>query len=173
MARNRYLPAIFEALNARHVPLFSIAVATALGFLFLMPFPSWQALIKIITSATVLSYGLQPLALSALRRQAPELERPFRLPAAEVLAPVAFIVAILIIYWGGWETNRKLMVAIGVGLALLALNYVCSSPERRPVLDWRVAGWLVPYLAGLTVISFLGAKDFDGRGVFRSAGTRS
>lgn len=166
MARNRYLPAIFELLNARHVPLFSIVVATVLGFLFLLPFPSWQGLIKIITSATVLSYGLQPLALGALRRQVPDLKRPFRLPAAGVLAPVAFIVSNLIIYWGGWETNWKLMVAIGVGFGLLALNYAWSSPERRPTFDWRVAWWLVPYLAGLTVISFLGATDFDGRGVF-------
>lgn len=166
MARNRYLPAIFELLNARHVPLFSIVVATVLGFLFLLPFPSWQGLIKIITSATVLSYGLQPLALGALRRQVPDLKRPFRLPAAGVLAPLAFIVSNLIIYWGGWETNWKLMVAIGVGFGLLALNYAWSSPERRPTFDWRVAWWLVPYLAGLTVISFLGATDFDGRGVF-------
>jgi amino acid transporter len=145
MARNRYVPAIFEALNARHVPLFSIVVATVLGFLFLLPFPSWVALIKIITSATVLSYGLQPLALSALRRQAPELERPYRLPAADVVAPLAFIISNLIIYWG---------------------SYVTSSPERRPAFDWRVAWWLLPYLAGLTLISFLGASDFGGRGAF-------
>src|SRR5207237_1082801 len=82
----------------QHVPLVSIAVAFVLGFLFLLPFPSWQALIGIITSATVLSYGLQPLALTALRRQAPDADRPYRLPVAEIVAPIAFIVANLIIY---------------------------------------------------------------------------
>ncbi|TME17964.1 MAG: APC family permease [Chloroflexi bacterium] len=166
MARNRYIPEIFEHLSSRHVPLVSILAATVLGFIFLLPFPSWQSLIGIITSATVLSYGLQPLALTALRRQVPDHDRPYRLMGAEVIAPLAFIVANLIIYWGGWQTNWKLMVALLLGLVLMAITYVTSKPEYRPTFDWHAAYWLVPYLGGLAAISYLGATDFGGTGLF-------
>jgi amino acid transporter len=165
MARSRYVPGFFEDLSASHVPLVGLLFAMVLGFVFFLPFPTWQTLIGIITSATVLSYGLQPLSLTALRRQAPDLTRPYRLQFAEVIAPVAFIIANLIIYWSGWETDWRLGVAIILGFIVLALNYVLSPADRKPSLDWKAAYWIVPYLAGLTVISFIGAKDFGGRGV--------
>jgi amino acid transporter len=165
MARSRYIPAAFARLSSRAVPVVGIIAAMVLGFLFLLPFPSWQALIAIITSATVLSYGLQPLALTALRRQVPNQDRPYRLGGAEVIAPIAFIIANLIIYWAGWAADWKLMLAIAVGFGLMALNYALSPPAERPTFDWRAAYWLVPYLAGLTVISFIGAKDFGGIGL--------
>jgi amino acid transporter len=166
MARNRYLPAVFEELNARRVPLISILLAALLGFLFLLPFPSWQKLIGIITNASVLSYGLQPLALTALRRQVPGMARPYRLPAAEIISPIAFVVANLIIYWGGWDINQKVMPAVAVGFVILALTNWFAPPDQRPSHDWRSAYWLVPYLGGLTLLSFLGATDFGGRGLF-------
>lgn len=165
MARNRYLPEVFDQLNGRHVPVVSIIVAMVLGFLFLLPFPSWQSLIGLITGATVLSYGLQPLALSALRRQAPGAARPYRLPAAEIISPAAFVVGNLIIYWSGWDTDWKLMVAVLLGFVVLGLTHLFTPAGSRPSLDWRAAGWLAPYLAGLTLISFAGAKDFGGRGL--------
>jgi amino acid transporter len=166
MARGRYIPEIFEDLSPQHVPLIGILLAFVLGFVVLLPFPSWQVIIGLITSATVLSYGLQPLAVVALRRQVPDLARPYRLPVAEIVAPVAFIIANLIIYWSGWTTDWKLMLAILIGFVILAANYLLSPPERKPSLDMRAAYWLAPYLGGLTLLSYLGAKDFGGIGVF-------
>ncbi len=160
MARNRYVPGVFEGLSSRHVPLIGIAVACVLGFLFLLPFGSWQKIIGIITGATVLSYGLQPLALTALRRQAPDIPRPYRLPGAEIFSPAAFVIANLIIYWSGWTTTWQLMVAVLVGFVLLFLNSALSSADRRPTLDMRAALWLAPYLAGMLLISLFGAADF-------------
>jgi amino acid transporter len=165
MARGRYIPSIFAAISSRHVPLLSILLAMVLGFLFLLPSPSWQGLIAFITNATILSYGLQPPAMAALRRQVPNHERPFRLALGEVIAPVSFIIANLIIYWGGWETNWRLMLAILLGFVLMGLNYLLSPRDQRPDFDWRAAYWLVPYLGGLTLISFIGARDFHGRGL--------
>ncbi len=165
MARNRYLPAWLDLISERRVPVVSLVVAMVLGFLFLLPFPSWQALISIITSASVLSYGLQPLALGALRRQVPDYDRPYRLPLAMVLAPAAFVVANLIIYWSGWDTTWKVMLAVVGGFVILGLNTAVSSPERRPTWDLAAAIWLVPYLLGMTLISYIGAKDFGGRGL--------
>ena len=98
MARSNYVPGFFANLSEQRVPLIGLLFAMVLGFVFFLPFPSWQTLIGFITSATVLSYGLQPLALSALRRQAPDLARPYRLPWAAIISPAGFIIANLIIY---------------------------------------------------------------------------
>ena len=162
MARNRYVPAIFEFMSDRRIPLISVAFAFILGLIFFFPFPTWRSLIGLVTGATVLSYGLQPLALSALRRQLPDQERPFRTPLAAVLSPAAFVVANLIILWTGWDTNKKLGVAILVGFVILWATSLFARPGRKPALDMKGALWVAPYLVGLGVISYIGAKDYDG-----------
>jgi amino acid transporter len=162
MARNRYVPAIFEFMSDRRVPLISVAFAFILGLIFFFPFPTWRSLIGLVTGATVLSYGLQPLALSALRRQLPNQERPYRMPLAAALSPAAFVVANLIILWTGWDTNKKLGVAILVGFVILWATSLFARPERKPALDMKGALWVAPYLVGLGVISYIGAKDYDG-----------
>jgi amino acid transporter len=97
-----------------------------------------------------------------MRRQEPEHPRPFRLPAGEVLAPIAFIAATLLIYWAGWTVIWKLFVAIALGFVLLTVARATNRTERP--LEWRGASWLWPYLIGMAVISYLGAFG-EGLGV--------
>lgn len=164
LSRNGYIPSVFERLSERGVPIWSIAVAFVLGMIAFLPFPGWQTLVGFITSATVLSYAMMPLALAALRRQEPERERPYRLFGAEILSPIGFIIANLLIYWAGWTTDWKLFIAIGVGFVIFALTYLAGANENRPRLDWRGASWLWPYLGGMAVISYLGSFG-GGRGI--------
>ena len=82
-----------------------------------------------------MGYATVPLAFGALRRQEPNLERPFKLPAGEVLAPTAFIAANLLIYWAGWTVIWKLFVAIGLGFVLLAVAHATNGSGRP--LEWR------------------------------------
>jgi len=166
MARMRTVPDVFASLNERRVPVVSIVVAMVLGFAFLFPLPSWQTIIGIVTGATVLAYGMQPLTLGALRRQAPERDRPFRLQLGEIISPVAFVIANLIIYWSTWTVVWKLMLAVLVGYLILAIGSLVRPQATRPQLDWRAGYWLLPYLGGLTLVSYVGAQDFGGRGLF-------
>lgn len=124
MSRNGYVPEKFEQTSKRtRVPVFGILFATAMGLLFLLPFPSWSKLVTITTSSSVLMYAGAPLALAALRKTKPDLPRVYRLPAAGLLAPLAFVCASWIIYWSGWQTLSTLMVAMLIGYALVALSY--------------------------------------------------
>jgi amino acid transporter len=105
MSKDGYLPKAFEQTSKRtKIPVFSVIVACILGCLFLLPFPSWGKLVSVVTSATVLMYVGAPLALGALRKSNVELRRSYRLPAASVLAPLAFVFATLIVYWAGRPT---------------------------------------------------------------------
>src|SRR2546421_13121717 len=123
-------------------------------FLFL-PFPGWQQLIGFISAAAVLSYAMAPLALGALRLQDPDRPRPFRLPAGSVLAPAAFVVASEILLFTGWAVVWKLVVAILIGFALLAVSTATDAAGRAGTLDWRSAAWFWPYLLGMGAISYL------------------
>jgi capsular exopolysaccharide synthesis family protein len=126
-----------------------------------LPFPGWQQLVGFITSATVLAYGMAPLALGALRYQEPDRQRPFKLPFAVVLAPLGFVVANEILLFSGWAVVWKLVVAILIGFILLAISMATSPPDRRPSLDWASAVWLWPYLIGIAAISYLDDRLID------------
>ena len=160
LARNRYYPQAFAKVDRRGVPWISLIIAFLLGLVFLLPFPSWHSLVGLVTSASVLMYAGAPLSMAALRRQVPDAVRPYRLPAAEVLGPIAFILANLIIYWSGFDVVWKLGVAVGIGYVLIGI-FMAFDPQRPP-LDWRAAQWLPVYLVGMGIISWQG--QYNGTG---------
>jgi amino acid transporter len=155
LSRNGYFPSWYERLNNRAVPWAGVLTAFIVGCICFLPFPSWQSLVGLITSASVLMYAGAPLALGVFRRRLPDAERPWRLPAAEVLSPLAFIVAGLIILWSGWDTDWKLGLAILLGYVILLLTRVFRLNTHNPVMQWRAAQWLPVYLIGLGVIVYL------------------
>jgi amino acid transporter len=165
MSKNGHVPAIFErTTKGTNVPVFGLVFTFLMGLVLFLPFPGWQSLVGFITSATVLMYAGAPLALGALRLQKPDVERPYRLPFGSVLAPVSFISASFIIYWSGWEVDWKLMVAVLLGYVLMGISRLTHANPVRSPMDWTAAIWLWPYLAVLTLISYLGQFG-GGRGV--------
>jgi len=154
LAKNRYYPQIFSKTDSRGVPWVGLITAFLLGLVFFLPFPSWYQLVGLVTSASVLMYAGAPLAMGAFRRQVPEANRPYRMPAAAVLAPVAFIIANLIVYWSGWDTLWKLGLAIVLGYVVIGVAMMFD--QDRPKLEWKSATWLPVYLAGMGVVSWFG-----------------
>jgi amino acid transporter len=154
LARNRYFPQAFARVDRNGVPWVSLLVAFVAGLFFLLPFPSWHSLVGLVTGASVLMYAGAPLAMGAFRRQVPEADRPYRVPAGGVIAPLAFIIANLLIYWSGLEVIWKLGVVIVIGYVLIAFSM--AFDQNRPPLDWRSAQWLPVYLIGLGIISWQG-----------------
>ncbi|MGN6160431.1 MAG: APC family permease, partial [Marmoricola sp.] len=144
-----YFHSVFAKLTPSRVPWAGVLLSFVAGCVCFLPFPSWQSLIGLITSASVLMYAGAPLSFGALRRRLPDAERPFRLPLGEVFSPIAFIVASWIIMWSGWETAWKLGILIVLG-SLLIFNRE-MRPER---MNWRAAAWLPVYLVGMGAITY-------------------
>ena len=61
-----------------------------------------------------------------------------------MLAPLAFVVANLLILWSGWTTDYKLGIAILIGYVILAANRVFklnpTTPGARPARRRVAAG---------------------------------
>jgi len=154
LARNRYAPQMFGRVSNNGIPWVGLIGAFLIGLLFLLPFPSWHSLVSLITGASVLMYAGAPLSLGAFRGQVPDASRPYRLPWAKVLAPLAFVVAGLLIYWSGFEVVWKLGVVLVIGYVVLGTTM--AFDKQRPPLDWKNALWLPAWLIGLGIISWQG-----------------
>ena len=162
MGRNGNAPRSLSNVNRNGVPWIALLVSFVLGLVFFLPFPSWPQLVSFITSATVLSFGSGPLVLAALRRRIPDQPRTFKLPGGDVIPFLAFFSANMIVLWAGWDTNWKLMIGVLIGFVLLPIFHV-TSRGTAPPLEFRSGYWVLVWLAGLTLISWL--SDYEGLGV--------
>jgi amino acid transporter len=154
MGRNRNAPAWLSWVNNSGVPWISLLVSFVIGCVFFLPFPGWQSLVQFVTNTTVLSFGMGPLVLVALRKQLPGFPRAFRLRGAWVIASLALLSSNLIVFWSGWSTNWKMFVAILIGFVLLGLQQALS--HNTVPLDFSHGWWLIIWFAGLALISWLG-----------------
>ncbi|WP_027820770.1 APC family permease [Paraburkholderia bannensis] len=157
-------PQALTRLNRFQIPWVAVLVMWVVGVLFLMPFPAWQQMVGYITSVTVLTYGLGPIALMVLRRNLPDLKRPFRMGAAGFIAPLAFICSNLIIYWTGFRTNNFLFSLVAIGFIAYAVHYHFIARRDVHAFGWRHIAWLLPWFGGLWLLSWLGGIG-AGRGV--------
>lgn len=160
LSKNGYFPKILAKVNPKTgIPNVSLLVAFILGLIFLLPFPSWQSLVGLVSSATVFTYIIGPVTLSVLRKTVPNARRPFKLKGNAVISPIAFVVGSLIIYWTGWNTDSKLLVTILVGLLLyLLFSWLIPNEINRPSKASIKGGiWLIVYLLSMLVLTFIGS----------------
>ena len=154
LSRNRYAPQFFGRVSNNGVPWVGLIFAFLFGLVFLLPFPSWRSLVGIIVGASVLMYAGAPLSVGAFRRQVPDANRPYRMPAAGFLTPAAFVIADLLIYWSGFEVVWKLGIVLIVGYILMGISM--AFDKQRPPLEWKSAVWLPVWLVGLGLVSWQG-----------------
>lgn len=160
MSQQGYLPKVLSRVNRESMPMAALWFNFIVGMLLFLPLPGWQAMVSFLVSAVVISYALGPIVLISLRKSLPDAKRPFRLPLATPLCLLAFYFCNLLSYWTGWATMKNLIVAVGVGLILL-FSALIRKRLTSPILGLKGLWWLIPYLLGLALISYLGT--FGGK----------
>ncbi|MEO6774652.1 MAG: APC family permease [Kofleriaceae bacterium] len=155
LGEEREMPSVLAKTNAKGVPVVSIVVAAVVGCLAFGPFKSWKELVEVVTSTTAIMYAFAPLSLAALHELDGTRQRAYRVPLPKVMLPAAFCSANLIIYFSGFDTTWKLMVAMVFGLCLFAIG---AWRKRTGAIgrSWRNAIWIVPWFAGHLVLGALG-----------------
>ncbi len=167
VSRDGLFPRWVQTFSARGVPLRALLMNTAVGLVILMVFRNgWQEILTFNTGAIVLSFCAGPVTLVSLRSQLPDRHRPFRLPFATQVASAAFVVVGLIVHWTGWDTLSRIAIPIAAGAALFVWqawrdrrgNVSSGDDGEGPATyEVREAAWLVPWFAGLFVISWMGS----------------
>ncbi len=161
MSQMGYLPRWLSHLNKQNFPVAAIGVNFILGMLLFLPLPGWQAMVSFLVSGMVLSYAMGPIALLCMRLELPQKKRRFRLPAAYLICPLAFYFCNLLSYWTGWETIYKLAIAMSLGGVVFIFAILRGG--FGVALGLKSAIWVMPYLLGLVLISYLGA--FGGKNI--------
>lgn len=160
-------------LSLAGVPVAALLLSFFAGLFFLLPLPSWQQMVTYLSSIGVLAYGVAPVVLLGFRETLPEQDfpRPFRLAAAGLFAPLAFIVANLIVFWAGGAVADHIFGGLALAF-ILYLAWQGAVHKTLAHLHWRGAAWIFPYFAGLWLITFLGPlhgtgllNNFAGAGV--------
>ncbi|HEX7339931.1 MAG TPA: APC family permease [Rhodanobacteraceae bacterium] len=154
MGRNANAPRSLSKVNKQGVPWVGLIVSFFCGVIFFLPFPGWQKLVGFVTSATVLSFSSGPVTLMALRKELPDHERPFFLKGGWTFPYLAFLSSNLIVFWSGWDIVWKLMLMVLIGFILLAIHEI-GWGKHTAKLDFRAGAWVIPWLGGLTIISWL------------------
>ena len=145
------------------IPRAGLWLTFALAVFWTLPFPSWEALIDVVSAALVLSYAVAPVSVAALRRSAPDLHRPFRVTGFSIIGPLSFVIAALIVYWSGWGTVSWLL---GLQIVMFVIYLACGRfvPTGHLSLGQQVKSslWLIVFYALMIVASYFGG--FGGNG---------
>ena len=157
MSHDRYLPPRLSRIGRHGTPGLIIILTFPVGLFLFLPFPGWQALVAFLTSVVVLAYAIGPLSVLALRQQMPDLKRPFRLWLTSFLCPLAFVICGLLIFWTGWAIVWKL----GLVFSVCGCLFVSTHLLRRQPMDLLSAVWLLPFLGGIVLITWLGSEQSD------------
>lgn len=156
-AEEGLMPKVLAQISGNGVPVPALILSFVAGLFFILPLPSWQQLATYLSSIGVLAYGIAPVVLFAFRETMPEEEfkRPFRLIYADVLAPLAFIAANLVVFWAGANVANHLLGGLLIAFFIYVIWQLLAE-RTLAHLAWRGAAWMAPYFAGLWVITDLG-----------------
>jgi len=164
MERSKTVPKVLGGLHPRHgIPRPAMWFNLAVSFIFLFFFRGWGKLAAVISVATIITFLVVPVSVMVLRTTAPNLHRPLRVPGLPLLAPVAFVLATLMLFWARWPYTGQIML-----LLILPLPVYLYYQNKAGWLDFgrhlRAAWWLLAYLIAITALSWAGSEDFGGHG---------
>jgi amino acid transporter len=163
LSRSGVAPRGLARLNGRRVPWISLLLAAVVGCFLFLPFGSWAKLVNYVTSATFYMYALAPVAVITLRKAFPprQGDHTYRVPFAAGWCGLAFVLADLIVYWGGFPINWRIGVAMILGCVLLGIGMV-TGPKVMGNLSWASVAWIPVWVVGVIVLDKLGPDYVNG-----------
>ena len=163
MQRNGTLPAIFGRLHPDYgVPRAAMWLDLAVAYVFLFKYRGWGTLAAVISVATIVSYLTGPVSVVTLRRTAPHLKRPLRVPAIRLISGLAFIFATELFYWAKWPLTGQIMLLIVIALPVY-IYYQARSGWQNFRMQLHGAWWLIVYLPVIALVSWAGSSKFGGQ----------
>ncbi|WP_082683570.1 APC family permease [Fictibacillus sp. FJAT-27399] len=161
-AKNGYFFKIFQKIDKKSgLPRAALWLTLALAIIWMLPyrFQAWADLVDASTSLKALTFVVGPVSLMSLRHRAPELKRPFLLKAANIVTPLAFVGATLVIYWSKWKVVSFIIPIIILSLILYFIfAYREASYSKEKVrLHLKSGWWLIIYYLFLLAMSYVGS----------------
>ena len=165
MTENGWFPKIFGTIHPFYkVPRRAMWLNLAIAYVFLVLFRGWGTLAGVISVATLISYVTGPVAAVSLRKTAGSLDSALRVKGMKWIAPAAFMLASLILYWAKWPLTGQVLFVMVVGLPIF-LYYQAKDRWKDFGRHLKSGLWLVVYLLFMMAASYFGSTKFGGIGV--------
>ena len=161
MAENGTMPQFFLTIDHRFgTPGWGLLVCFGVEVFFLLvTVGGYSELISVVNVVFIVAYAVGPVSFGVLRSTASSIHRPFRLPLGSVLAPFAFVMVSVLLYWSRWPLTGETLGILLVGALIYAGYAVSGRVSFGPI---RSGTWLILYLLSMTLLSFLGDHRFGG-----------
>ncbi len=164
MERSGTVPEVLGRVHPKYgIPRPAMWFNLLVAFIFLFFFRGWGKLAAVISVATIITYLVVPISVMVLRRTAPNLHRPLRVPGLAILSPTAFVLATLMLFWARWPHTGQIMLLLILPLPVY-LYYQAKGDWRDFGRQLRASWWLLAYLIAITLLSWAGSKEFEGHG---------
>lgn len=162
LKQNKHMPPIVGRMNEQYnIPRIAMVINAIVSMLLVSIFRSWGTLASVISTATLIAYLTGPVTVMSLRKMAPDMNRPVQSPWMKIMSPLSFILASLATYWAMWPTTIKVIGVIMLGLPFY-FYYEYRIHWENTLAQFKGSLWLIIYLALLSLISFLGSREFNG-----------
>ena len=161
MAENGTMPRLFLRLHPRYgTPVWGLFLCFILEVFFLLiTTGGYGELIAAINVAFMVAYAVGPVSFGVLRHVARDTPRPFRLPLGAVLAPLAFVLASVLLYWSQWPLTGEILGILLIGVLIYGWY---AWTQRIKVATVRYGAWFIVYLIVMAALSYLGDSEFGG-----------
>lgn len=161
LSQNGALPAAVGVVHARSgIPRRALVLNIAVAAVCLVGFGSWHALVSAL--GVFFAVGYAAIAVAAMVfRTAGGGGKPWAV-ALPVVAPAAFIVSSLAVYWSGWEQVGLVTVMFFVAVPLYVARPLYRR-DRRGLRALRHGLWLCGLMLFIAAASSVGS--FGGRGL--------
>ncbi len=163
MTQSGHMPKFLGKINQKWgTPRIAMIANCLISCILVSVFKNWAVLASVISTSTLIAYVTGPVTLTALRKHAPEFKRPVTINFAKVVAPVAFVLASLAIYWAMWPTTMEVIVIIALGLPFYFF-YEGRLNWKNSLKKFKGSLWMLVYLAFMSVFSYVGSAPFGGQ----------
>lgn len=157
LAKNGLFPrATMKISDKTGVPVVALMLNFVVGAGFIVLLPSWQSLIEVLSALGALAFSIGSVSLMVFRNV--ELgSGETRLWGMKVMAPLAFMVSSLVIFWQDWGTLWKTAIPLAFGLAWFFITF--ARGQRDPG-DISGGLWLPIYIVFVYAMASIG--NFGG-----------
>ncbi len=137
LSRAGYLPRVLSVTGSRRTPYVALVVPGVIGFLMALT-GNGAVLINIAVFGATISYVLMMLSHIVLRRNEPDLDRPYRTPGGVATSGVALVLAVLAVIATFIVDPVAALITLGVYVLFLAYfwfysrhHLVAQAPEEE------------------------------------------
>lgn len=158
VSKQKFIPSYFSILDPKYVtPRRSIILNTLIGCAFLFFFKGWSDLVAVISVFHVFSYLSMPVVVISFRKLfTDKSNNGFKLPFAQILAPLSIYILSILLFYAGWLTILYFIILCIVGL-IFFFYYEMIKEKHSNILEILKGGiWFLFFTIGITIISYLG-----------------